>query len=106
LADGRAVQVEVSNEEPCPLYDTRGGDAYYSGGGRCSIGFSVQGGFVTAGHCGGAGTTTYGFNWVAQGTVRGSSFPGNDYAWVQGNSSWASQPWVNSYLDLGLRRAR
>ena len=60
-ADSKAVQVEVSNEAPRPLYDTRGGDAYYSGGGRCSIGFSVWGGFVTAGHCGSAGTTTYGF---------------------------------------------
>jgi streptogrisin C len=58
-------------------------------------------GFVTAGHCGGVGTTTYGFNGVTQGTVRGSSFPGNDYTWVQSNPNWASPPWVNSYLDLG-----
>ncbi|NED03674.1 S1 family peptidase, partial [Streptomyces sp. SID6648] len=34
---------------------TVGGDPYYTGNVRCSIGFSVHGGFVTAGHCGRAG---------------------------------------------------
>ena len=73
---------------PAPLYDVRGGDAYYIGGGRCSVGFSVTGGFVTAGHCGTTGTATQGFNQVAQGTFAGSSFPGNDYAWVRINANW------------------
>ncbi|GAA0806798.1 S1 family peptidase [Spirilliplanes yamanashiensis] len=91
------VAVVASAEAPRPLYDTRGGDAYYIGSGRCSVGFSVTGGFVTAGHCGSTGAATTGFNRVAQGTFRGSSFPGNDYAWVQTNSNWVSQPWVNNY---------
>ncbi len=95
-ADG-SVRVVASSEEPRPMYDLRGGDAYYPGSVRCSIGFSVNGGFVTAGHCGGVGTTSSGSNGVAQGTVRGSSFPGNDYGWVQVNTSWASRPWVNNY---------
>ena len=95
-ADG-SVRVVTSSEEPRITYDLRGGDAYYPGNARCSIGFSVNGGFVTAGHCGGVGTNTSGSNGVAQGTVRGSTFPGNDYGWVQVNSSWASQPWVNNY---------
>ncbi|MFY0524759.1 ricin-type beta-trefoil lectin domain protein [Archangium gephyra] len=95
-ADG-SVRVVASSEEPRPMYDLRGGDAYYPGNSRCSIGFSVHGGFVTAGHCGGVGTTTSGSNGVAQGTVRGSTFPGGDYGWVQVNSAWASQPWVNNY---------
>jgi streptogrisin C len=86
-----------SAEAPRPLYDTRGGDAYYPGNARCSIGFPVSGGFVTAGHCGGVGTTTSGSNGAAQGTVRGSTFPTNDYGWVQTNGSWVSQPWVNNY---------
>ncbi|WNG50207.1 hypothetical protein F0U60_43325 [Archangium minus] len=96
-AADESVRVIASKERPRPLYDLRGGDAYYPGNARCSIGFSVSGGFVTAGHCGGVGTTTSGFNRVAQGTVRGSSFPGNDYGWVQVNASWTSQPWVNNY---------
>ncbi|MEU5694736.1 S1 family peptidase [Actinosynnema sp. NPDC020468] len=93
-----AVTVVEVTESPTPLYDTRGGDAYYIGSGsRCSIGFAVTGGFVSAGHCGKSGNTTTGFNRAAQGTFRGSSFPGNDYSWVATNSSWTSQPWVNRY---------
>jgi streptogrisin C len=95
-AGSDAVRVVATSESPVPLYDVRGGDAYYMGG-RCSVGFSVSGGFVTAGHCGTTGTATQGYNRVAQGTFRGSSFPGNDYAWVQVNSSWTPQPWVNNY---------
>ncbi|ROO59928.1 streptogrisin C [Micromonospora sp. Llam0] len=91
-----AVRVVRTDETPTTLYDVRGGDAYYMGG-RCSVGFSVTGGFVTAGHCGSVGTATQGYNQVSQGTFRGSSFPGNDYAWVQTNSNWTPQPWVNNY---------
>ncbi|MEV4617607.1 S1 family peptidase [Asanoa sp. NPDC049573] len=96
-ADPSAVRVVASTEAPRPLYDVRGGDAYYMGGGRCSVGLSVDGGFVTAGHCGTRGTTTQGYNQVSQGTFQGSSFPGNDYAWVSVNSNWTPQPWVNNY---------
>ena len=95
--DAAAVRVVASTERPELLYDVRGGDAYYIGGGRCSVGFSVNGGFVTAGHCGRAGTATSGYNQVAQGTFQGSSFPGNDYAWVAVNANWTPQPWVNNY---------
>ncbi|WP_328476360.1 S1 family peptidase [Actinoplanes sp. NBC_00393] len=96
-ADATVVRVETTAELPRLFYDVRGGDAYYIGGGRCSVGFSVNGGFVTAGHCGNAGAATTGFNRVAQGTFQGSSFPGNDYAWVAVNSNWTPQPWVNNY---------
>lgn len=92
-----AVRVVASTEAPRTLYDVRGGDAFYMGGGRCSVGFSVDGGFVTAGHCGTVGTPTSGYNQVAQGTFQGSSFPGNDYAWVAVNANWTPQPWVNNY---------
>jgi streptogrisin C len=92
-----AVRVVATTEAPRTYYDVRGGDAFYIGGGRCSIGFSVNGGYVTAGHCGTAGTPTSGYNQVAQGTFQGSSFPGNDYAWVAVNSNWIPQPWVNNY---------
>ncbi|MBB4968808.1 S1 family peptidase [Saccharothrix violaceirubra] len=93
-----AVRVVEVTESPTTLADTRGGDAYYIGSGsRCSVGFAVTGGFVTAGHCGKSGNTTTGVNRQSQGTFRGSSFPGNDYAWVATNSSWTSKPWVNRY---------
>ncbi|SDR05952.1 S1 family peptidase [Thermostaphylospora chromogena] len=101
-ADRSAVRVETTTEQPTPLYDVRGGDAYYiNDSARCSVGFSVTrgstGGFVTAGHCGRAGATTTGYNRVAQGTFQGSSFPGNDYAWVAVNSQWTPRGVVNGY---------
>ncbi|MGC5022049.1 S1 family peptidase [Micromonospora sp. DT47] len=95
--DAAAVRVVATTEAPRTFYDVRGGDAFYMGGGRCSVGFSVTGGFVTAGHCGTTGTATQGYNQVSQGTFQGSSFPGNDYAWVATNSNWTPQPWVNNY---------
>jgi streptogrisin C len=78
-APADAVRVVASTEEPRPLIDVVGGNAYYIGGSRCSVGFSVTNGFVTAGHCGNTGASTS----QPTGTFRGSSFPGNDYAWVQ-----------------------
>ncbi|MFI7211485.1 S1 family peptidase [Micromonospora maritima] len=94
---GSAVEVVRTDEAPRPLHDIRGGDAYYPGPYRCSIGFPVGGGFVTAGHCGSTGTPTDGFNRVTMGRVAGSSFPGNDYGWVRTESTWTPRPWVNDY---------
>ncbi|MFT2019514.1 carbohydrate-binding protein [Streptomyces sp. 796.1] len=93
------VSVKTIAESPRPLYDIRGGDAYYMGsGGRCSVGFAVTRGttegFATAGHCGRAGTTTSGFNQVSQGTFQASTFPGRDTAWVAANSNWKATPYV------------
>jgi streptogrisin C len=93
---GRAVRVTVT-AAPQLLYDVRGGDAYYTSQFRCSIGFSVQGGYTTAGHCGRAGQATSGSNRVAQGTFRASSFPGDDHAWVAVNANWVPRPIVNGY---------
>ncbi|MBH5333982.1 alpha-lytic protease prodomain-containing protein [Streptomyces pactum] len=99
-ADRSLVRVETTAEKPRPLHDIRGGDAYYMGsGGRCSVGFAVtkgsQQGFATAGHCGKVGTSTKGFNQVAQGTFQGSTFPGRDIAWVATNSNWTATPYVS-----------
>lgn len=96
-ADPAAIHI-ATGASPRPVYDIRGGDQYaIDNRALCSIGFSVVGGFVTAGHCGGAGASTAGYNGVAQGTVQGSSFPGNDYGWVRVNSNWTPRPWVNNY---------
>ncbi|MFF6857279.1 trypsin-like serine protease [Streptomyces bacillaris] len=99
---GGLITVARTTEQPRALADIRGGDAYYmGGGGRCSVGFSVtrgtQNGFVTAGHCGRAGTTTTGVNQQAQGSFQGSTFPGRDYAWVATNANWVPKPLVNGY---------
>ncbi|MFI6760099.1 S1 family peptidase [Micromonospora sp. NPDC050417] len=96
-APAGAVRVAVSAEVPQTYYDVRGGDAFYIGSGRCSIGFSVNGGFVTAGHCGSTGQAVSGSNRVAMGSFAGSSFPGNDYAWVRTNANWVPRGVVNRY---------
>ncbi|MBB5850686.1 carbohydrate-binding protein [Amycolatopsis umgeniensis] len=88
-----AVRVATSTESPVPLIDVIGGNAYTFGSGRCSIGFSVEGGFVTAGHCGTTGTRTSN----PSGTVAGSSFPGNDYAWVRVDAGNTPRGLVNRY---------
>ncbi|AEV88073.1 serine protease [Actinoplanes sp. SE50] len=97
-----AVTVQVSNRLPKPLFDVRGADPYFisldGGTARCSIGFSVEGGFVTAGHCGTPGTKTSGFNNQAQGVVKASVFPGNaDMGFVEVNGQWTPRPVVNDF---------
>jgi streptogrisin C len=92
--DPAAVRVEVTNEDPKPYIDVVGGNAYYIGSGtRCSIGFAVNGGFVSAGHCGTTGARTT----QPSGTFRGSSFPGNDYSWVQVDAGNTPRGLVNNY---------
>ncbi|WP_225813415.1 S1 family peptidase [Streptomyces spinosus] len=73
---------------------TVGGDPYYTGNVRCSIGFSVYGGFVTAGHCAQPGAAVSGWDGSYIGTFQGSSFPDNDYAWVSVGSGWWTVPVV------------
>ncbi|WP_066950467.1 alpha-lytic protease prodomain-containing protein [Streptomyces lushanensis] len=73
---------------------TVGGDPYYTGNVRCSIGFSVYGGFVTAGHCGQPGAGVRGWDGSYIGNFQGSSFPDNDYAWVNVGSGWWTVPVV------------
>jgi streptogrisin C len=93
-----SVRVVAAEETPRLFADVRGGDAYYiNNSSRCSIGFPVQGGFVTAGHCGQPGARTTGSNRATQGTFQASSFPGRDYAWVKTNSNWTPRGVVNRY---------
>ncbi|ATO14388.1 serine protease [Micromonospora sp. WMMA2032] len=97
-ADGATVRVRTADEAPRPLFDVRGGDAFFiNNAGRCSVGFSVVGGFVTAGHCGRPGDRTTGSNRVAQGTFSASSFPGDDWAVVEVNGDWTPQGVVNDF---------
>ncbi|WBB60418.1 S1 family peptidase [Streptomyces sp. WMMC500] len=98
LARARAAgPVEVGTVAEAPgtfAAGTVGGDPYYTGNVRCSIGFSVHGGFVTAGHCGGVGAAVRGWDGSHIGTFQGSSFPDNDYAWVNVGSGWWTVPVV------------
>ncbi|WP_414938359.1 S1 family peptidase [Amycolatopsis sp. cmx-11-51] len=74
---------------------TVGGDPYYiNGNTRCSIGFSVHGGFVSAGHCGGSGSSVVGWDGSVMGNFAGSFFPGNDYAFIRIGNGWWTAPVV------------
>jgi len=64
-----------------------GGQAIYTGGARCSLGFNVVSGstyyFLTAGHCTNIGATWTTSSGSVLGTRAGTSFPGNDYGIVR-----------------------
>ncbi len=101
--DASAVRFQESYGRPT-LFNIIGGERYnISNGGWCSIGFPVtQGadtGFVTAGHCGGAGLNTTGTNGVAQGVFQASNYPGTDFAWIRitNPDAWPLQNWVTNY---------
>ncbi|MEU6482638.1 S1 family peptidase [Streptomyces sp. NPDC046887] len=93
-AAGPVAVREVAEAPRTFAAGTVGGDPYYTGNVRCSIGFSVHGGFVTAGHCGRAGQQVRGWDNSYIGDFRGSSFPGDDYAWVNVGSGWWTVPVV------------
>lgn len=89
------VTLDVTEQAPRTLAaGTVGGDPYYTGNVRCSIGFSVHGGFVTAGHCGQPSAGVSGWDGSYIGNFQGSSFPDNDYAWVNVGSGWWTVPVV------------
>jgi hypothetical protein len=90
------VTVERTDRLPRPFAaGTVGGDPYYINGNvRCSIGFSVHGGFVSAGHCGGVGASVAGWDGSAMGSFAGSSFPDNDYSFIRIGNGWWTAPVV------------
>lgn len=93
------VRVDSVKAQP-RLYagDVVGGDAYLiNNAARCSIGFSVTDGFVSAGHCGSAGDSVTDSSGNAMGTFDASSFPGNDYSHVVTNSGFTPSPTVDGY---------
>ncbi|MET9552741.1 S1 family peptidase [Streptomyces sp. NPDC006645] len=91
---GPVTVAETTHAPTTVAAGTVGGDPYYTGNVRCSIGFSVHGGFVTAGHCGPRGQSVRGWDNSAIGNFQGSSFPGNDYAWVNVANGWWTVPVV------------
>ena len=87
-----------------------GGNAIYTGGSRCSLGFNVRNSagtqyFVTAGHCTNIGSTWYANSsgTTVLGTRAGTSFPGNDYGIVRYTNTTISKP-GNVYLYNGSYR--
>ncbi|MBW4718339.1 S1 family peptidase [Saccharothrix obliqua] len=92
-ADPAAISYAESPERPRPLIDVVGGNRYWTSKYGCSVGFSVQGGFITAGHCGEVGETTT----QPGGRFEGSSFPTDDMAFVRTNAAENPVGAVNDY---------
>lgn len=107
---GVTVRTTQVAEAARPLYNVRGGDAWYGPGLRCSVGFSTRSGttksFVTAGHCTAGGGNASGYNQVFMGPMSGSTFNINgDYGKVTVTSaSWTLTATVKtSGADLIVR---
>ncbi|UUN30608.1 alpha-lytic protease prodomain-containing protein [Streptomyces sp. FIT100] len=85
-----------------------GGEAIYTGGGRCSLGFNVRSGStyyaLTAGHCTNIGSTWYtnSSQTTLLGSTAGSSFPNNDYGIIRHSNASAADGRV--YLYNGTYR--
>jgi streptogrisin C len=110
-AGAPAVRVVEVTEAPRLHYNVVGGDAWYTGNIRCSIGFSARTAsgarrFLTAGHCtvGRRGNAAYGANRVRIGSVASGTFArAGDYGTVAVTSSaWRLRPWVNLYDGRAL----
>lgn len=101
------VVEEVSAAPSTFSAGTVGGDPYYiNGNTRCSIGFSVHGGFVSAGHCGGVNSSVVGWDGSWMGTFAGSSFPGNDYSFIRTGGGWWQAPVVLGWGTVADRLVR
>jgi streptogrisin C len=104
---GPVVVEEVASTPTTFAAGTVGGDPYYiNGNTRCSIGFSVHGGFVSAGHCGGVNSSVVGWDGSWMGTFAGSSFPGNDYAFIRTGGGWWNAPVVLGWGTVPDRLVR
>jgi streptogrisin C len=88
-----SVTIEHVAEAPKPLWNLIAGQAIYTGGSRCSLGFNARTTtaryVITAGHC-----TAGGASWTGTGGAIGarvvSSFPTNDYGIIRVDSSSAA----------------
>ncbi|KAJ6787644.1 hypothetical protein PWT90_06630 [Aphanocladium album] len=96
-----AAEYEVRTVEQMPSVraTVQGGDAYYiNGASRCSIGFSVTTGFVSAGHCGDPGDRATTSSGQQLGTFSGSVFPGSaDMSYVRTVSGTTLRGYINGY---------
>ncbi|GAA1710216.1 S1 family peptidase [Fodinicola feengrottensis] len=94
--DNSTVKIVERAQQPRTFADVRGGDAYFiADQARCSIGFSVQGGFVSAGHCAAIGSDLKAADQsTALGTFSAHQFPGHDYSLAKVTSAWTPKPLV------------
>ncbi|KFG84944.1 Chymotrypsin [Metarhizium anisopliae] len=107
-AKGLASQVRLAASEfqvrtveiiPTTVSTVQGGDEYrIDKRFGCSVGFAVTAGFVSAGHCGKAGSSATTKSGEALGTFSGSTFPGNaDIAYIKTVGGTVLKGSINGY---------
>lgn len=115
-AEVSTIRFNTMGERPRTLATLQGGSEYISSpdgssGYYCSVGFGVTRngaqGYATAGHCGESGWTTYVSGGKRKPAVRigsfgGSSFPGDDKAWVQLDNGHTVEPIVDGYSQADV----
>ncbi|MCS0637946.1 S1 family peptidase [Streptomyces sp. LP05-1] len=109
-AGSRAGALEIKRTPGTLRKLIAGGQAIYTGGARCSLGFNVRSGStyyaLTAGHCTNSGSTWYtnSSNTTLLGNRTGSSFPNNDYGIIRHANASAADGRVylynGSYQDI------
>ena len=92
-------EVQTVEEMPTTFATVRGGDAYLiNNSARCSVGFSVTTGFVSAGHCGRSGASVTTSSGQSLGTFSGSVFPGSaDMSYIRTVSGTTLTGTINGY---------
>lgn len=92
-------EVKTVDTMPTTFATVQGGGAYIIDQSfRCSIGFSVTTGFVSAGHCGTPGSSVTTTGGASLGTFSGSVFPGSaDMSYVRTVSGTTLSGTINGY---------
>ncbi|KAI0813422.1 trypsin [Xylaria sp. FL0064] len=92
-------EVRTVDSMPSTFATIHGGDAYLINlTARCSVGFSVTTGFVSAGHCGTVGSSAYTSSGASLGTFSGSVFPGSaDMSYIRTVSGTTLTGQINGY---------
>lgn len=91
--------IKTVSEMPTLRYTVRGGDSYHINNQfACSVGFSVNGGFVSAGHCGKKGADAETPQGASLGKFAQSNFPGSsDMSYIKTNAGTTLSGTINGY---------
>ncbi|KAI1169566.1 trypsin [Nemania sp. FL0916] len=97
-------EVRTVDSMPTTFATVRGGDAYIiQQSARCSVGFTVTTGFVSAGHCGTAGNSVTTSSGASLGSFSASVFPGNaDMSYIRTVSGTTLSGQINAYGGSNL----
>ncbi|CEJ90055.1 hypothetical protein VHEMI05864 [[Torrubiella] hemipterigena] len=97
--DASQYAIKTVSEMPTVRITIKGGDAYHINNQFvCSVGFSVNGGFVSAGHCGKKGADVETTSGAHLGTFAQSVFPGNaDMSYIKTIAGTKLTGYINGY---------